>query len=206
MLESLRDAIKQIIYKYWPYKPSIYYSLLNELFNSDLLTSNDIFKLPTIDGYLLTNFRSPALNAYQGKEIAFINDHQLSIYWLPGVLPRAKGKLNDGKYEVLMNGLILNSPIVISLTKQTDELLIHAVEQRTSDTAHRLKGCLLSYKQIEKELSYLISQKLVGIRNEIVSGQNKLNSTFVNRLAQYSDLLPDMYLANLCREVSSLYY
>ncbi len=156
MLELLKHRLRQISYRYLTFNCDAFYRVFDLMYHNDKDPLPWVHYLPDEKGYLLTHFLCKDFKAYCGREVAFFNRNQLTVYWLPGAEHSAGGYVKDGQYQVTIADFALHRPIHLTVEKKPDLTEIKNIDVLPYETNTRLEGGFVTYQAIRKEIVCLI--------------------------------------------------
>lgn len=154
MFEMTRHHLRQLRYRWLSWRAEPLYLLLERMYQCDPTPLANVTPHPQQRGFLLTNFSCPDFARYRGREIAFFNQRQVAVYWLPGAQHSGGGHVPSGDYNVTVDGHALRRAVQLQVSKDDEQTRICSVTvpQRRSRS---VQGGFISFAIITRELHYL---------------------------------------------------
>ncbi|KTT03114.1 hypothetical protein SB14R_18135 [Pseudomonas oryzihabitans] len=167
MFEMTRHHLRQVRYRWLSWRAEPLYLLFEGIYHCDPSALPMITPHPTQRGFLLTEFSCEDFAQYRGREIAFFNQRQVAVYWLPGAAHSGGGHVADGDYEVTIAGHAVHRPVRVQVRKETKRTSIRSVisETRRDD---RVQGGFIAFAIIARELRCLILLWLEQLPSRLV--------------------------------------
>lgn len=154
MFEMTRHHLRQVRYRWLSWRAEPLYLLLERMYHCNPEPLSTVTPHPGQRGFLLTNFTCPDFAQYRGREIAFFNERQVAVYWLPGAQHSAGGFVPSGDYSVTVAGHALRRPVQLQVRKDDQRTEIRTVEL-PSGKIKSVQGGFISFSIIARELRCL---------------------------------------------------
>ncbi|MCG8291809.1 hypothetical protein [Pseudomonas entomophila] len=169
MFEMTRHHLRQVRYRWLAWRADPLYLLFERMYRCDPAALPTVTPHPSQRGFLLSHFSCADFAQYRGREIAFFNQRQVAVYWLPGAAHSGGGHVIDGDYEVTVAGHAVRQPVRLQVRKEAQRTSIRAV---TTDArrADRVQGGFIAFAIIARELRCLALQWLEQLPRRLEQG------------------------------------
>ncbi|WP_449432237.1 hypothetical protein [Pseudomonas putida] len=169
MLEMTRHHLRQLRYRWLSWRADPLYLLVERMYYCNPGAMPTVTPHPAQRGFLLAQFSCADFAQYCGREIAFFNQRQVAVYWLPGATHSGGGHVADGDYEVTVGGHALRRPLRLQVHKAASRTCIRAVATDAS-RAKRVQGGFIAFAIIARELHCLALQWLEHVPRQLEQG------------------------------------
>lgn len=155
MFDMTRHHLRQFRFRWLAWRPDPLYLLFERMYQFDPGPLDTVTPHPGQRGFLLTQFSCPDFACYRGREIAFFNERQVAVYWLPGAAHSGGGFVPTGQYSVTVAGHALRRPLQLLVRKDDEQTRIRSVTLQ-SRSVKSVQGGFISFTIIARELRCLI--------------------------------------------------
>lgn len=155
MFDMTRHHLRQFRFRWLAWRADPLYLLFERMYRLDPEPLDTVTPHPGQRGFLLTQFSCPDFACYRGREIAFFNEHQVAVYWLPGATHSGGGFVPTGQYSVTVAGHALRRPLQLLVRKDDEQTRIHSVTLQ-SRSEKSVQGGFISFTIIARELRCLV--------------------------------------------------
>lgn len=155
MFDMTRHHLRQFRFRWLAWRADPLYLLFERMYQLDPQPLDTVSPHPGQRGFLLTHFSCADFARYRGREIAFFNERQVAVYWLPGAAHSGGGYVPSGQYSVTVAGHALRRPLQLLVHKDDEQTRIHAVTLQ-SRGLKSVQGGFISFAIITRELHCLM--------------------------------------------------